>query len=315
MSAPSSLKPERLPVSVLVTTRNEELNIRRSLESVRPWVDQIFVIDSESSDHTTEIAARFADQVVELEYEHGRIIPWIFQWGLDHLPLVNDWVLILEADQAPTPELEKEIRDLFSQGPEAIGPDGFYIRRKQVFRGKWIRWGGYGSKYLLKLFRRSKSQLDTLEQDTRVYVDGRVDRLSEPLEEWNRKEDSIFFYLEKHLRYAEAFSQEELKRRQSPVQWKAKPSLFGSPDQRVLWLKTIYYRSPLYVRSFVYFLYRYFLRLGFLDGKRGFVFHFLQSFWFRLVIDVRLEELLAAGKRANDGTRLEGAPGGVEETE
>lgn len=280
-----------LPITVLLTTRNEEANVGRTLESVHGRMAQVLVIDSESTDRTVEIASRYADRVVDLAYEHGRIIPWIFQWGLDHLPIENDWVLILEADQAVTPELHAELRELF-RDPGAIPADGYYIRRKQVFRGRWIRWGGYGTKYLLKLFRRSKGQLDPLEQDTRVYVDGPVAKLSAPLEEWNRKEDSILFYLEKHLRYAEAFAREELERRRHGTPFKAEPRLFGTPDQRVLWLKRAYYRSPLYVRPFVYFLYRYFLRLGILDGKEGFVFHFLQAFWFRLVVDVRLEELL-----------------------
>ncbi len=295
-----------LPVTVLVTTRNEEVNIGRTLEAVYGSVDQVFVLDSESTDRTVEIARPYADQVVDLAYEHGRIIPWIFQWGLDHLPIKNDWVLILEADQALTPELASELAELFRDGPEAVGPDGFYIRRKQIFRGKWIRWGGYGNKYLLKLFRRSKGQLDPLEQDTRVYVDGPVAKLRAPLEEWNRKEDSILFYLEKHLRYAEAFAREELERRRGGTPFKTRPRLLGTPDQRVLWLKRVYYRSPLYLRPFAYFLYRYVLRLGVLDGKQGFVFHFLQAFWFRLVVDVRLEELLADGSGAA-GDRTDGA--------
>ncbi|MFY9825868.1 MAG: glycosyltransferase family 2 protein [Thermoanaerobaculia bacterium] len=278
-----------IPLSVLVTTRNEEANVERCLASVHGFADQIFVLDSESSDRTVEIASRFAE-VRTLAYEHGRIIPWIFQWGLDNLPLRHDWVLILEADQAVTPELRAEIAALLAH-PE-VKEDGFYIRRRQIFRGRPLRFGGYGSKVLLKLFRRSRSELDPVEQDTRVYVRGPVGRLRAPLEEWNRKEDSILFYLEKHLRYAEAFAQEEYARRSRHLPWKATPRLFGTPDERVLWLKDRYYRLPLLVRPALYFLYRYFFLLGILDGRTGFVFHFLQAFWFRLVVDVRLEELL-----------------------
>ncbi|HEX4961537.1 MAG TPA: glycosyltransferase family 2 protein [Thermoanaerobaculia bacterium] len=278
-----------IPLSVLVTTRNEEANVERCLASVHGFADQIFVLDSESSDRTVEIAGRFAE-VRTLSYEHGRIIPWIFQWGLDNLPLRNDWVLILEADQAVTPALREEIAALLNR--TEVREDGFYIRRRQIFRGKPLRFGGYGSKVLLKLFRRSRSELDPVEQDTRVYVRGPVGRLRAPLEEWNRKEDSIFFYLEKHLRYAEAFAQEELERRRRKLPWKTAPRLFGTPDERVLWLKDRYYRLPLLLRPALYFFYRYFFLLGILDGRTGFVFHFLQAFWFRLVVDVRLEELL-----------------------
>ena len=279
-----------VPLTVLVVTRNEELNIERCLASVHGFADQIFVIDSESTDRTCGIARRYADEVHELPYDHTRIIPWIFQWGLDQLPIRNDWVLILEADQAVPPELRAEIAALLTRSE--ISEDGFYIRRKQIFRGTWIRHGGYGGKYLLKLFRRDRGRLDPVEQDTRVYVPGAVSRLRAPLEEWNRREDSIQFYLQKHLRYAEAFAHEELLRRTGRAPWKTRPRLFGTPDERVLWLKQRYYGLPLYLRPCLYFAYRYFFLLGILDGKNGFIFHFLQAFWFRLVVDVRLEELL-----------------------
>jgi glycosyltransferase involved in cell wall biosynthesis len=279
-----------IPLSVLVTTRNEETNIERCLQSVHGFADQVFVLDSESTDRTLEIAARYAE-VHTLAYDHSRIIPWIFQWGLDNLPLRNDWVLILEADQAVTPELKAELAALLAR-PDEVPMDGYYIRRRQIFRGKPLRFGGYGSKVILKLFRRTRSELDPVEQDTRVYVRGPVGRLRAPLEEWNFKEDAIQFYLQKHLRYAEAFAREELERRRRGLAWKATPRFWGTPDERILWLKDRYYRMPLFIRPTLYFLYRYFFLLGILDGKTGFVFHFLQAFWFRLVVDIRLEEML-----------------------
>jgi len=279
-----------IPLTVLVTTRNEEANVERCLASVHGFADQIFVLDSESTDRTVEIARRYAE-VQTLAYEHGRIIPWIFQWGLDHLPIRNDWVLILEADQAVPEPLRLELAALLAN-PGAVPEDGFYIRRSQIFRGKPLRFGGYGSKFLLKLFRHGKSELDPVEQDTRVYVRGKIGRLRAPLAEWNLKEDSILFYLEKHLRYAQAFAQEELARRTRKLPWKTEPRFFGTPDERILWLKDRYYRMPLYLRPFLYFLYRYFFLFGILDGKTGFIFHFLQAFWFRLIVDIRLEELL-----------------------
>jgi glycosyltransferase involved in cell wall biosynthesis len=288
-----------IPLSVVVVTRNEERNIERCLTSVHGFADQIFVVDSESTDRTREIARPYADAVVELAYDHSRIIPWIFQWALDNLPLRNEWVLILEADQALPEPLKQEIAALLAaESIDAIEESGFYIRRRQIFRGHPLRFGGYGSKYLLKLFRRSRSELDPVEQDTRVYVRGKVGRLRQPLEEWNRKEDAILFYLEKHLRYADAFAHEELLRRQTKLPWKLTPRFFGTADERTLWLKTRYYRLPLFLRPCLYFLYRYFFLFGILDGGTGFLFHFLQAFWFRLVVDVRLAELLRERKES-----------------
>lgn len=280
-----------IPVTLIVTTRNEESNIEKCLASADGLLDQVFVIDSESTDDTVRIAERYAE-VINLPYDHSKIIPWIYQWGLDNLPIRNEWVMILEADQEITPELKAELQELF--GRQEIAENGFYVQRQQVFRGRRLRFGGYGSKYMLKLFRRSASQLDPEESDTRVYVQGKVRKLSSPILENNRKEEDILFYLQKHLRYAETFAQEEAQRRRALVDWKTKPAFFGTPDERVLWLKRLYFGLPLYVRPGLYFFYRYFILLGFLDGKQGTIFHFLQAFWFRLVLDIRLEEILKA---------------------
>jgi glycosyltransferase involved in cell wall biosynthesis len=267
-----------IAVTLIVTTRNEEINIEKCLQSAHGFIDQIFVIDSESEDRTVEISRRYAD-VINLPYDHSKIIPWIYQWGLDNLPIRNEWVMILEADQELTPSLKEELQQLFS-GAE---PDknAYYVRRQQIFRGKPLRFGGYGSKYMLKLFRRSAGELDPEETDTRVYVKGAIGKLKHPIIEHNFKEDEILFYLQKHLRYAEVFAREEFQRRQEGFKWKMEAKLFGTPDQRIL-----------YVRPFLYFFYRYIFLLGILDGKQGGAFHFLQAFWFRLVWDMRLEELM-----------------------
>lgn len=293
-----------IPITLLVTTRNEAANIERCLRSAHLFVDQIFVIDSESEDETVSIASKYAE-VVNLPYDHSKIIPWIYQWGLNNLPIRNDWVMILEADQTLTPELKTELEQIFARA--SIQEDGFYVRRQQVFRGKALRFGGYGSKYMLKLFRRGTGELDPEETDTRVYVQGVVGRLRFPIIEENRKEDEILFYLQKHLRYADVFAREELQRRQQGFKWKQQPRLFGTPDQRVLWLKQLFFGLPLYIRPFIYFFYRYVILLGFLDGKQGAIFHFMQAFWFRLVWDIRLEELKGKGDQESDKLQFVGA--------
>jgi glycosyltransferase involved in cell wall biosynthesis len=284
------LRREKLiAVTLIVTTRNEEINIEKCLQSAHGFIDQIFVIDSESEDSTVEISSRYAE-VINLPYDHSKIIPWIYQWGLENLPIRNEWVMILEADQALTPKLKEELQQLFSGAD--INKNGYYVRREQIFRGKPLRFGGYGSKYMLKLFRRSAGELDPKETDTRVYVKGDIGKLKHPIIEHNFKEDEILFYLQKHLRYADVFAREEFQRRQEGFNWKMQPKLFGTPDERILWLKQLYFRLPLYIRPFLYFFYRYIVLLGILDGKQGGAFHFLQAFWFRLVWDMRLEELI-----------------------
>lgn len=292
---------ETIPVTAIVCTRNEEANVVKCLEALRGLVREVFVIDSESEDRTAELARAHGARVHTLDYVHEAIIPWIFQWGLDNLPIQTEWVLIMEADRVVGPDLAEELRELFRR--PAIDENGFYIRRIQVFRGRRIRFGGYGRKYLLTLFRRDFAELDVKEQDTRVYVRGKTGRLKAPMIEENFKEAEILFYLQKHLRYVEAFARDELERRTTGFNWKLRPSPLGTPDQRVLWMKSIYYRTPLYLRAFLYYVYRYVFRLGFLDGRQGAIFHFLQAFWFRLVVDIRLAELQRA--RAEGGATQE----------
>jgi glycosyltransferase involved in cell wall biosynthesis len=119
-----------IAVSLIVTTRNEEINIEKCLQSAHGFIDQIFVIDSDSSDGTVEISRRYAE-VINLPYDHSKIIPWIYQWGLDNLPIRNEWVMILEADQELTPQLKDELQHLFDGGE--IDKNAFYVRRHRSF--------------------------------------------------------------------------------------------------------------------------------------------------------------------------------------
>jgi glycosyltransferase involved in cell wall biosynthesis len=282
-------KNSLLPIAV-VLTQNEELNLEACLCSLAELIHTVYVVDSGSTDRTAEIAERYGAVFLQHPFE-SHTQQW--RWALDQLPLTAEWILGLDADQRLTSELREELRRLF-HGPadQLEGVHGFYVKRRQVFRGRWIRHGGYYPKYLLKLFRRDKLVLDVDELvDHHFYVDGPVRKLRFDLIEDNRKEDDISFWIDKHNRYATRLAHEEVRRAgrtASPIA----PRLFGSPDQRILWLKSRWHRLPRYLRPVAYFVYRYFIRLGFLDGKEGFTFHFLQALWFRLLIDIEVEEIL-----------------------
>jgi glycosyltransferase involved in cell wall biosynthesis len=281
-------------VSVIVLTHDEERNIAACLASVASWAP-VFVVDSGSTDTTADIARQHGATVVVHPFEsHAR--QW--NWALRTLPLATEWALCLDADHVVTPELREAILTAVSQdGPELDGVDGFYVTRRQMFRGQWIRHGGYYPKPLLKLLRHRCAWSDETELlDFRFYVRGRTRALVGDLVEDNRNESDIGFWLTKHIRFARLQASEELARATSST-WSVRPTLFGTPDQRVLWLKARWYRLPLFARPFVYFFYRYVLRLGFLDGKAGLVFHFLQAFWYRFVVDVMLDDLRRSGRR------------------
>lgn len=257
-------------ISVIVLTFNEETNLAACLESVSGLTREIFVVDSGSVDRTKEICASFGAKV----YDH----PFVFhvkqwEWALGNLPLQTDWVLALDADQRVTPELAKEIRALSEE--ELEGVDGMYLKRRQIFRDKWIRFGGYYPIYLLKMFRRKAVYLDPSDLvDHHFYVSGKTIQLRNDLIEANKKEDDIGFWIEKHNRYARLMAKEQIERKGDYPTLK----------------KRVWARLPLFVRPFLYFIYRYVIRLGFLDGKQGAIFHFMQAFWFRLLVDINVDQ-------------------------
>ncbi len=284
-----------VPVSVVFLTFNEEANLEACLQAVAGWALEIFIVDSGSTDGTLEIARRYGAKCCFHAFErHTR--QW--NWALRNLPFSCEWAFCLDADQRLTTELKREVAALFdfAGGGPPDGIDGYYVTRRQIFRGKWIRHGGYYPKRLLKLVRHKSAACDENELlDSRFYVKGRTALLRHDLIEDNRKEYDISFWTEKHVRYAELQAHEELLRGQGTAEWNIRPAFFGSPDQRSLWLRRLWYRYlPLYVRPWLYYFYRYFLRLGFLDGKQGLIFHFLQALWFRLLVDIKIDELRSA---------------------
>ena len=273
-------------LTIVVLTFNEERNLAACLESVRGWASSVVVVDSGSTDATCSIANQAGAEIVAHPFEtHAR--QW--QWALAQLPPDTDWVLGLDADQRVTPQLRIEIDRLMASGTPVHGA---FVRRRQIFRGTWIRHGGYYPKYLLKLFRRTRVSVDESDLvDHHFIVDGPTVKLHGDIIEDNRNEAEIAVWTAKHNRYAVLQARQELAGIYTRVGLSA---LAGSPDQRIQWLKQQWSRLPLFVRPCLYVFYRYVVRLGFLDGKQGFIFHVLQGFWYRLLVDINIDELRAA---------------------
>jgi glycosyltransferase involved in cell wall biosynthesis len=274
------------PVTVVVLTKNEERNLEACLDSLDGWTRGVTVVDSGSTDGTIEIAQRHGARVVSHSFDtHAR--QWA--WALRELPITTTWVLGLDADQRITPELRDEIVAMLGRDTGACA--GYFIKRRQMFRGRWIRHGGYYPKYLLKLFRKDRVVVDENELvDHHFRVAGPTANLGADLIEDNRNEATIAEWTAKHNRYAVLQARQELAAAGEPRSGD-EARFFGSPDARTAWLKRRWASLPLYVRPCLYVFYRYVLRLGFLDGKEGFLFHVLQGFWYRLLVDANLDEL------------------------
>jgi glycosyltransferase involved in cell wall biosynthesis len=289
----------RVPVSVIVTTYNEEQNLSACLETVAEWADETFVVDSFSTDQTQEIAAQFPVRFVQHEYDSASA-QW--EWALKNLPVRNEWIFAVDADFRVTSELRDTLADAIPRLNPSV--EGLYVRHRQIFRGRFIKHGGIYPRYWLRLFRREAGRVDPNELvDQHYYVAGETRRIEFDVVEDNAKERDLNFWIGKQLRFAERAAIEEIKRRRWILVSPAHPSLTGTPDQQTLWLKSKWYRLPLYWRSVAYFLYRYVVRLGFLDGKEGFLYHFTQCLLYRLAVDTFVDDLLRANLTDEQLTR------------
>ena len=281
----------RSPISVVVLTYMEEANIEKCLRSVSGWASDIHVLDSGSTDQTLSIASTYAHHVHRHPYvDHTTQIHYVLQ----ELPLTNEWLIILDADHVVTEALKASVDEMLAAGYQAV--DLFYCRQVYVFRGQPIRslnkWG--------RLLRHRKVKVEGGELvDFRYRVKGSTGFLRGQIIESNRKEDDLDFWIDKHQSFSTRMAVEETLRRAGVLTWTVQPRFFGNPDERIIWLRKRWYSLPLFIRPFLYFGYRYFWRLGFLDGKTGFIYDFLQAFWFRLVVDIKifdLEKQIALGE-------------------
>jgi len=280
--------------SIIVLTYNESANLERLLRSVQGLMAPLYLVDSGSTDNTCEIAQSFGATVAFNPFENH---PKQWHFALNHLPIQTPWVICLDADQELLPSLFDKL-SRFSDESMPPQVNGIYFNRHNYFKGKRLKYGGYRNKYLLKMFRHGIGFSDLGENmDHRFIVPGKTIAWKDGiLKEENQKENEISFWIAKHNRYSDLVAQEEIERLQQLRQQSIRPRLFGNSDERIAFLKKAWWKMPLYVRPFLYFTYRFVFQLGILDGKDGRAFHFLHAFWFRLLVDIKIEERLAKHK-------------------
>jgi glycosyltransferase involved in cell wall biosynthesis len=276
-------------VTVVVLTYNEETNLPQCLSSLKGFAKHIYVVDSLSKDRTAAIAAEYGADVFPHPFENYADQR---NWALRELPYDTEWVMFLDADEWLLPELKEEIGRMIARRPEE---NGFYIKRRLIFMGKWIRRGYYPS-WILRLFRAGKAQCEERTVNEHLIVDGRAGYLQADFIHEDRK--GFMDWVTKHLRYAQLEADELSRTRRADEEIDAR--FFGTQAQRKRWVRhKIWNRLPAVFRPFLYFGYRYLVRGGFLDGRAGFIYHFMQGLWFLLLIDVLHLEKRNAARAAN----------------
>lgn len=286
---------KKLPITIIVMTYNEERNLRACLESVKDYSDDIIIVDSFSNDKTKEIANEYTDRFYQHEFINQAKQ---FIWTLDTLEIKNEWIMRLDADERWTKEGLEELADIINNDKA----DGVYVKMQIYFMGRFMKHGSFYPNYFLRVYKKSKGKMEDRWMDEHIKVDGRVIQSNIDVVEANYdRQENISLWTDKHNGYSTREAVEFLIAKhniQNNVDSVA--NLFGNKTERKRWIKeNVYFKIPLFVRPFLYFLYRYFLKFGFLDGKSGFIFHLLHAFWYRFLVDTKVYQIENLAKKNN----------------
>lgn len=265
-------------ITAIILTYNEEKHIARCIRNVKEFTESVYVIDSFSTDGTCEIATSLGAIVVQHTFVNQA---QQFQWALDNCDITSDWILRLDADEYLSAELICEIKSVLPTLPENIS--GCDMPRDVVFMGKHLKWGKRKSLRLLRLWRNGAAYVEQRWMDEHCILKyGDTYHLKSLFFDDNR--NGLTEWTTKHNKYANREIIVLLNEHYS----------FGNSDA-VLKIrnrrKSIYYSLPMFLRSHIYFIARYIFLLGFLDGVPGLVWHILQAFWYRFLIDAKLKEM------------------------
>ncbi|WP_455497012.1 glycosyltransferase family 2 protein [Coprobacter sp.] len=277
---------KRLDISVIILTYNEEIHIRRCLDKISPYVKDIFIVDSYSTDRTLEMANEYSNVTIMQN-------KWVnyatqFNWALDHSPINTEWVMRLDADEYLTKELIEELYAKFPFVDEHV--NGIVLPLRRVFLGRVIRKGMNQVK-LLRIFRYGKARSEIRLMDEHIQLlEGTCVEFKEEFADDNL--NNLSWWTQKHVGYAIREAVDlldiEFNLTGNNVDYNNQISKQASLKRS---LKYRYAKKPLFWRSFIYFCYRYFLKLGFMEGKEGFLWHFLQGWWYRTLVDAKVFEI------------------------
>lgn len=282
-------------IAAIILTYNEAKHIERCIASIKGVCREIFVVDSGSNDGTQELVMKAgATQVFEHKWKNYATQ---FNWGLENAPITAEWVWRIDADEFITPQLAEAVEMTMSDerlvvSGEGVAVNGFYVRKRIDFLGRSLLHGGWYPQYHLKIFRRGHGACENRWMDEHITL---TDGITETIDQGDQVDanlNDLSWWTEKHNGYAtrEMVDMLMLEYGMDDEANEIRPKLFGTEPERKRWLKIKYVKSPLFVRPFLNFCLRYVLRAGFLDGKEGLMWHFLQGFWYRFLVDAKIWE-------------------------
>lgn len=280
-----------LDLSVIILTYNEEIHIRRCLENICPIAKKVIVVDSPSTDSTVAICHEF-DNVEVVVHKYPGNQAEQFNWAIDNLAIETEWVLRLDADEYLMPELIDELKEKLPSLPESV--NGVIFNRRHIFMGKWMKRGIYPVK-LLRVFRHGKGMCEQRLMDEHIQL---TEGCSVEFENdfCDHNLNDLTWFCHKHVNYA---TREAVDLLDIELDLTGAASTDGNKNisrqaQAKRMKKHKYAKQPLFWRSFAYFCYRYFLKGACLDGKAGFIWTFLQGWWYRTLVDAKIYEVKKA---------------------
>ena len=278
-----------LDITVIILTCNEEVHIRRCIERVRPVAAKVFVVDSFSTDNTVAISEALGADVYQNKWENNHAKQ--FNWALEHLPIKTEWVLRLDADEYLTDELIAELQVKLP----ALDKDvtGIVLPLRRVFMNRHIK-RGVGKVFLLRIFKYGMGRCESRWMDEHISLSsGRQVVFEHEFADHNL--NNLGWWTAKHNGYSirEAIDLLDVELGLLPND-QSHQAVLSEQAMAKRKRKLKYARAPLFLRSVAYFLYRYFLWLGFTEGKEGFLWHFLQGWWYRTLVDAKIYEIKKA---------------------
>lgn len=279
-----------LDISVIILTYNEQIHIQRCLENVNQFATKVFVVDCFSTDRTVEIAESLGATVVQHTWPGNQAEQ--FNWALENLRIDSEWILRLDADEYLLPELIEELHHKLPMMADDVS--GIIFNRRHIFMGQWMKRGIYPVK-LLRLFRTGKGICEQRLMDEHIQLlEGRAIEFEHDFCDHNLNDLSWFCH--KHVNYAirEAVDLLDIELDLTGAAETDEHKQISTQALQKRMKKHQYAKQPLFWRSFAYFCYRYFLKGACLDGKIGFIWTFLQGWWYRTLVDAKIFEIKRA---------------------